>query len=188
MLVATGDSTQPTPKFGTVNALLGGVDHPAVDPITGDIYYVYGNRDFATGNNRLSIARLQDSGVGGVTLVSTNFVTGQVQAALPSVAVNADGNIGVLYDTFDGFSGGFPMFTAHFATSTDHGVTFVDSVLETFLSSSADNGFSSQRVLGDYQQVKAVGSVFNGVFCGNGVPFGRQFSNMDPIFFRVTLL
>jgi hypothetical protein len=38
MIVANADSTQPTPKFGTVNALLGGVDHAAVDPTTGDVY------------------------------------------------------------------------------------------------------------------------------------------------------
>jgi len=113
IVVANGDSTQPTPKFGTVNALLGGVDHATVDPTNGNVYYVYGNRD-AMGFNRLSIARLQDNGAGGMTLLSTGFVTGQVQAALPSVAVNTNGAIGVLYDTFDGFSGLFPQFTAHF--------------------------------------------------------------------------
>lgn len=80
-----------------------------------------------------------------------------------------------------------PQFTAHFAISTDHGVTS-DNILETFLSPDVDHGDSRQRVWGDYQQVKAVGSVFNRVFVGNGVPFGRPFSNMDLIFFRVTLL
>ena len=40
--------TQPTPKFGTVNALLGGVHHAGVDPNTGDLYYAYGNRDAVT--------------------------------------------------------------------------------------------------------------------------------------------
>jgi hypothetical protein len=191
-LVATGDSTQPQPKFGTVNALLGGVDHAAVDPTTGDVYYVYGNRDANSGNNLLSIARLQDNGAAGMTLLSTSFVTIQVpgvqlQAALPSVTVNTDGAIGVLYDTFDGFSGGFPVFTAHFATSTDHGATFLDNTLETFLSPAADNSDPRQRVLGDYQQVKSIGSVFNGVFSGSGAPFGRTLVNIDPIFFRVTL-
>ena len=39
IVVANADSTQPTPKFGTVNALLGGVDHAAVDPNNGDVYY-----------------------------------------------------------------------------------------------------------------------------------------------------
>ncbi len=186
-VVATADSTQPTPKFGTVNALLGGVDHATVDPTNGDVYYVYGNRDSGTTNNRLSIARLQDNGAGGMTLLSTTFVTGQVQAALPSVAVNSAGAIGVLYDTFDGLSGGFPQFTVHFAISTDHGLTFSDNPLETFLSPSTDTGNPSQRVLGDYQQVKAVGLVFNGVFSGSGAPFGRTLVNIDPIFFRVTL-
>lgn len=196
IVVANGDSTQPTPKFGTVNALLGGVDHATVDPTNGDVYYVYGNRD-AMGFNRLSIARLQDNGAGGMTLLSTNFVTLQVQAALPSVAVNTNGAIGVLYDTFDGFSGGFPQFTAHFATSTDHGLTFLDSPLETFLSPAKDcctnpdpacpSDCNKQRILGDYQQVKAAGVVFNGVFSGSGAPFGRTIVNMDPIFFRVTL-
>ena len=129
-----------------------------------------------------------------MTVLSRTYVTpppmpgGQLQAALPSVAVNTDGAIGVLYDTFDGFSGGFPQFTAHFATSADHGVSFLDSVLETFLSPTADNGDSMQRVLGDYQQAKAVGSIFNGVFSGSGVPFGRIQTTFDPIFFRVTLL
>src|SRR4029079_8730609 len=90
-----------------------------------------------------------------------------------------------LYDTFDGFSSGIPMFSAHLAMSTDHGLTFSDNTLETFLSSATDNGDQRQRVFGDYQQVKAVGTTFYGVFTGNGVPFGRPFANHDPIFFKI---
>ena len=186
IIVANADSTQPTPKFGTVNALLGGVDHAAVDPSTGDVYYVYGNRDAGTGNNRLANRRIFDNGSGGVTVGPENFVTGQVQAAIPSVAVTGNGIVGVFYYTFDGFSSGFPVFSAHLAQSSDQGVTFSDQVLETFLSSAMDNGDPRQRVLGDYVQMKAVGNFcFFGAFTGNGVPFGRPFSNHDPIFFRV---
>ena len=190
IIVANADSTQPQPKFGTVNALLGGVDHATVDPTTGDVYYVYGNRDAGTGNNRLAIRRIFDNGGGGVTVGPQNFVTGQVQAAIPSVAVAvatnrvSSGIVGVFYYTFDGFSSGFPVFSAHLAQSSDQGVTFSDQVLETFLSSAADNGNPRQRVLGDYMQMKAVGNCFYGAFTGNGVPFGRPFSNHDPIFFR----
>lgn len=188
IVVATADSTQPTAKFGTVNALLGGVDHAAVDPNNGDVYYVYGNRDSGTGNNRLSIRRLTDNGSGGLNIGAENFVTGQVQAALPSVAVMPNGTVGVLYTTSDGTSmSGFPVFTAHLAMSTDQGVTFTDRTLSTFLSVATDNGNGRQRVLGDYQQLKAVGNTFFGVFTGNGVPFGRPFANHDPIFFRLTL-
>jgi hypothetical protein len=173
-------------KFGTVNALLGGVDHAAVDPNNGDVYYVYGDRDGTTGNNRLSIRRLTDNGAGGLTVGAKNFVTGQVQAALPSVAVAANGVVGVLYTQYDGVSGGFPSFSAHLATSSDQGVTFTDTTLESFLSPSTDNGGCRQRVLGDYQQMKAVGNIFYGVFTGNGVPFGRTTSNLDAIFFKMS--
>jgi len=188
IIVANADSTQPTPKFGTVNALLGGVDHAAVDPNNGDVYYVYGNRDAGTGNNRLAIRRIQDNGGGGVTVGPENFVTGQVEAAVPSVAVASDGTVGVFHYTFDGTSpppDNLPIFSAHLAQSTDQGVTFSDQVLLTFLSSAADNGQPRQRVLGDYMQMKAVGGCFYGAFTGNGVPFGRPFANHDPIFFRV---
>jgi len=188
IIVANADSTQPTPKFGTVNALLGGVDHAAVDPSNGDVYYVYGNRDAGTGNNRLAIRRIQDDGGGGVIVGGENFVTGQVQAAIPSVAVASNGIVGVFYYTFDGTSpppDNIPIFTAHLAQSSDQGVTFSDQVLLTFLSSATDNGNNRQRVLGDYMQMKAVDTCFFGAFTGNGVAFGRPFANHDPIFFRV---
>ncbi len=112
-------------------------------------------------------------------------MTGQVQAAIPSVAVLSNGTVGVFYYTFDGFSSGFPIFSAHLALSSNQGVTFSNQVLETFLSSAMDNGNPRQRVLGDYMQMKAVSNCFFGSFTGNGLPFGRPFSNHDPIFFNV---
>jgi len=185
IVVANADSTQPTPKFGTVNALLGGVLHAAVDEISGDVYYVYGNRDPSTGSNRLAIRRIED----GVVVGPEHFVTSQVgpvQAAIPSVAVLQNGTVGVFFYTFDGFSSdGFPIFSAHLSVSTDLGTTFSDRVLETFLSVAQDNGDPRQRVLGDYMQMKAVQNTFYGAFTGNGVPFGRPFANNDPIFFSV---
>jgi hypothetical protein len=97
IVVANADSTQPEPKFCTVNALLGGVDHAAVDPQTGDVVYVYGNRDPTTGNNRLATRRLTDDGAGGLAIGAETFITGQVQAAIPSVAITEKGTIGVFY-------------------------------------------------------------------------------------------
>jgi hypothetical protein len=184
MIVANADSTQPQPKFCTVNALLGGVDHAAVDPATGDVVYVYGSRDSATGNNRLAMRRLTPNAAGGLDIGPARFVTGQVQAAIPSVAIAANRTIGVFYYTCDHPSGPFPTMTAHFSTSADLGASFTDRVLETFLSPAGDNGDARQRVLGDYMQVKAVDNTFFGGFTGNGVPFGRSFSNNDPIFFK----
>jgi hypothetical protein len=189
--VAAGQSSQPQPKFGTVNALLGGVDHVAVDPNNSDVYVVFGNRDPKTANNRLSIVRLTSNGKGGLKLGTPHFVTGQVQAALPSMAIasNSKGTIGILYIVFDGFDKKtqFPTYTANLAVSDDHGVTFTTHKLEKFLSPARDSGDPRQRVLGDYQQLKALGKTFYGVFPGNGVPFGRPFSNIDPIFFKTTV-
>ena len=122
-----------------------------------------------------------------MTVGPENFVTGQVQAAIPSVAVLSSGTVGVFYYTFDGFSGGFPVFSAHLALSSDQGVTFSNQVLLTFLSPAMDNGDPRQRVLGDYMQMKVVNDCFYGSFTGNGVPFGRPFANNDPIFFTVCL-
>ncbi len=183
--IANADSTQPDPKFGTVNALLGGVLHATTDPRNGDVYYVYGHRDPGTGNDRLAIRRITATAAGKVTIGPERFVTGQVEAAIPQVAVTDDGTLGVFYYTFDGLSGsGFPIFTAHLAVSRTLGASFADHRLLTFLSSAQDNGDPRQRVLGDYMQMKAVGSCFYGAFTGNGVAFGRPFANHDPIFFQ----
>jgi len=192
MVVANADSDQPfTPKFCTVNALLGGVDHAAVDPQTGDVVYVYGNRDPTTGNNRLAVRRLTDDGMGGLSVGPEIFITGQVQAAIPSVGITDNGTIGVFYYTCDQVPpvSPFPVFTGHFAISTDGGATFHTGIdLETFLSPEVDNiRDPRQRVLGDYMQVKAVGNTFFGSFTGNGAPFGRNISNNDPIFYKVSV-
>ena len=186
IVVANADSTQPWPKFGTVNALLGGVHHAGVDPISGDLYYVYGNRDATTGNDRLAIRRISDAGGGSVTLGPQSFLTGQVEAALPQVAVLDNGTLGTFYYTFNGIVTGFPQFSARLATSKDQLATFTDIPLLTFLSSAAFDGFtfSRQRVLGDYMQMKAHGNCFFGSFTGNGAPLGRPISNHDPIFFK----
>ncbi len=185
IVVANADSTQPQPKFCTVNALLGGVDHAAVDPVTGDVVYVYGSRNSTTHNDRLALRRLTPNASGGLDIGSERFVTGQVVAAIPSVAIAANRTIGVFYYTCDDTTG-YPTFSAHFSTSTDLGASFTDRVLETFHSPATDDGNDRQRVLGDYMQVKAVGNTFFGGFTGNGVPFGRSFSNNDPIFFKLS--
>lgn len=52
-----------------------------------------------------------------------------------------------------------------------------------FLSPAPDNGDGSQRVLGDFQQMVAVGNKFYGVFTGTGAWFGRTGVSNDPIVF-----
>ncbi|MBO0885277.1 MAG: hypothetical protein J2P17_34095, partial [Mycobacterium sp.] len=177
-------------KFGGVNALLGGVDHAAVDPGNGDVYVVYGV-DNGAGGNKLQLRRLTDNGSGGLNVGAANSVTSATaDAALPSIAVASDGTIGILYDTFDGMSSGtpsFPQFSAHLARSTNQGTSFTDEVLLTFLSPANNNTSNArQRVLGDYQQLTAVGTTFFGVFSGNraAAVSGSTTSTIDGIYFR----
>lgn len=188
IIAANGNSVQPTPKFGTVNALLGGVIHLAVDPNLGHVYLAYGSHDGT--NMRISLRRFQDDGSGTIAtaLTNTNFTPAGKDAALPSVAVASDGTVGVFYYTFDGFSSdSFPIFTAWLGLSGDEGATFTHKKLLTFLSSAQDNSNNRQRVLGDYVQLKTVGRTFYGTFTGNGAPFGRPVSNHDPYFYKETV-
>jgi hypothetical protein len=174
----------PGYKFGGVNALLGGVDHAAVDPRNGDVYVVYGQD--AGGNNQIKIRRLTRNGTGGLTVGPAHNVSTSTNAALPSIAVLPNGTIGVLYDTFVGTTtDGSPIFSAHLARSRNHGATFSDVVLQVF-QTPKDNGDPRQRVLGDYQQLKAVGKIFHGVFAGNlsGVPAINP--PIHAIYFRAT--
>jgi hypothetical protein len=187
LVVATAPSEQsPGYKFGSVNALLGGVDHAAVDPTTGDVYVVFGRDSAGIGGNQIYIVRLTDNGAGGLTVGSPSLVSSAAaNAALPSIAILSDGTIGVLYDTFDGVNtSGFPLFSAHLARSSNKGVSFSDVVLQQFASPATNNGDARQRVLGDYQQLKAQDGVFYGVYSGNRNGFGSSISTIDPAFFK----
>ncbi len=184
-IIATANTTQPWPKFGGVNALLGGVDHAAVDPRNGAVYYVYGNAS-ASGVDRIAIRRVTFSA--GNAVIGPETIVSTVESALPQVAVDSNGTVGVYYYSFDGMSAaGRPDFTAHLALSTDQAGTFATRTLLAFESPEAPDGatLDSQRVLGDYDQMKAMGSCFYGAFTANGAPLGRPIDNTDPIYYQV---
>ena len=185
--IANANSTQPTPKFGGVNARLGGAQHAAVDSRTGAVYHVYANVDAATGNDRLAIRRLTVDGAGNAT-IGPEVIIANLETGIPQVAVDDAGTVGVFYYSFDGLSpapDSRPIFTAHFALSDNQAATFTDRSLVTFVSPQADNGNSRQRVLGDYEQLKADGTCFYGAFTADGGAFGRPVANTDPIFFKI---
>src|SRR5262249_10911614 len=179
--VASAQSHQPTPKFGTVNALLGGIDHGAVDPTTGDLYYVYGYLD-AGSRNSLAIRRVFDAGGGNVAVGSQNIVTGgAAPCAIPSVAVTGHGTIGVFFYCDNGIVSGFPQFTAWLGVSTNQGASWSFNPLATFLSPAVDNGNARQRVLGDYKQLKAIDNCFYPGFVANRPAFFRSVAVDEPI-------
>ncbi len=183
MTVATADSDQaPGYKFGGVNALLGGVDHVAVDPANGEVYVVYGEHESA--GNQIKMRRLTPNGSSLTVGPAVDISSGSSDAALPAVAVTSDGTVGVLYDTFDGNdSNGFPTFSAHLARSTDHGGSFDDAVLSRFRSPAKTMSDPRQRVLGDYQQMTAVGDTFYGSYAGNTMGVSASNPPIDAVFF-----
>jgi hypothetical protein len=185
MLVAEANSDQPRPKFGGVNALLGGVDSVAVDQSNGDVYVAYGTIDPNTGYNRIKVAHLVSDGSGGLTVASRKYLPGQYESALPSIAV-ANGTVGVLFDRFVGYNAsGFPIFSANLAQSTDHGLHWTNVKLLQFASPVKDDTSDTrQRILGDYQSLRSFGGYFYGAFSGNGAQFGRSGSNIDPVFIK----
>ncbi|MFF2080501.1 Ig-like domain repeat protein [Kitasatospora sp. NPDC058162] len=172
-------------KFGGVNALIGGVHHAAVDPTSGDVYVAYGVDVSLT--NQIRLRRLTDNGANNLTVGPEVNVSASTNAALPSVAVLSDGTIGVLYLTSDGNNAkGFPTFTAHLARSFDHGATFTDSPLQSYNTQVGNTGNPNERLFGDYQQLKAVGTTFYGSFIGNlNGPASTTNQPTDTIFFSI---
>jgi hypothetical protein len=185
VIIATANSTQPWPKFGGVNALLGGVHHAAVDPRNGAVYYAYGSAN-ASGVDRIAIRRLTFSA--GNVVIGPETIVSALESAIPQVAVDNNGTVGVFFYSFDGMSAaGRPNFRAHLSLSANQGVAFTDRTLLAFESPEAPDGddFDAQRVLGDFEQMKSLDSCFYGGFTGNGAALGRPFDNTDPIYFQV---
>jgi len=183
--VATGTSVQPTPNFGTVNALLGGVLHAAVDPRNGAVYYVYGTAD-SSGRRSVALRRITVNGTGNASIGNETVIAGG-EAAIPQVAVDTSGTVGVFYYRFDGTSpapANRPLFSTHFAVSVNQGA-FVDRTLASFQAPETDNGNSRQRVFGDYMNLKVAGTCFKGVFNANGTAFGRTTDNDDPVYYEI---
>ena len=131
LVVDTVNSDQaPGFKFGGVNALLGGVDHAAVDPATATS--TWSTARTCPAGTRSGSAASRPTVPAASRLVLPNNVSTSTDAALPSVAVLANGTIGVLYDTLRRqYVDRVPDVLCPLARSTNHGATFTDTVLQT---------------------------------------------------------
>ncbi len=150
-------------KVGGVNALLGGVDAIAADPGSGNAWIVYGRRTSLTAHDQLFLVKVTYSA--GSLLIGTPVTVSQptIDAYLPAVAVLPNGEVGVLYLTYNGAS-----FQWVFTQYTN-GTTFAKSTgFPAFTSPFMDNGNSNQRIFGDYVQVRAVGCNFDGTYPARG--------------------
>jgi hypothetical protein len=180
--------------FGTKNDLRGNITAIATDATGAHVYIVYGKRD-GTSVDRLFLGEYDTNPVTGALTQRagtglTPFSIAGERSALPSIAVSANGTIGVLYDT----SPSADNFEVHFAMSIDLGVTFTDQLLDTFNTSGFVLGSSAfpdtRRILGDYQFLTAVGDTFYGVFPGTGnVNAGgiNTTGMISPLFFTISV-
>jgi hypothetical protein len=163
LIIDSGKSTQSNGEsFGGVNVLRGNITSIASDPNGSHIYTVYGKQD-GSGVDRLFLAEFHPDPNNPMNLLErpnpAAFSVPGEQSALPSIAVTDNGTIFVLYDTFAGGE-----FHVHLAESTDEGLTFTDEVLYDFTAPFP----SSDRELGDYQSLIAVGNTVYGTFPGRG--------------------
>jgi hypothetical protein len=191
LVVDDGQSLQLGSSFGGVNHLTGNITAIAADPSGAHVYVVYGKED-ATGTDRLYLAEFHPVGSGGLVERANPLpfsVAGQ-RSALPSIAVTANGTIAVHYDTFTASDG---QFHVHLATSTDQGLTFTDQDLYDFTTTGIPFPYTGgNRLLGDYQDLIALGNTVYGTFAARGNvtnPSERidTTDKIDPFFYSVTL-
>jgi hypothetical protein len=191
LVIDDGLSLQLGSSFGGVNRLEGNITAIAADPSGAHVYAVYGKED-ATGTDRLYLAEFHPDGSGGLVERANPLpfsVAGQ-RSALPSIAVTDNGTIAVQYDTFTASDG---QFHVHLATSTDQGLTFTDKDLYDFTASGIPFPYTGgNRLLGDYQDLIAVGNTVYGTFAARGnvtIPSEGidTTDKIDPFFYSVTL-
>ena len=162
-------------KIGGVNALLGGVDAIAVDR-NGAAWVVYGARAGIGARDQLFLVKVTYSG-GNLTVgTPVTLTTATVDAYLPAVAVLPNGEVGVLFLTVNGQT-----FQWRFAQYTNGSTLNKTTGFPTFLSPFANNGFSNQRIFGDYIQVRAVGCKYYGTYPAKGAGV-NSVTSIDPYF------
>jgi len=152
----------------------------AVDPVNGQVYVAYVNRDAST-FGQIFVARSTDL---GATWTSTRLTDGTHNSAFPEIAVAANGAIGVLYIDNDD-SGSSVVFRHRFALSLNNGLTWTDKLLQSMdpkqLSNTPDSGPRGVFLWAYYEGLTAHGITFYGVFTGQSI--GRTPAQLDPIFF-----
>lgn len=153
-------------KVGGVNALLGGVTAISVDPATGMAWVVYGTRATVAAHDNLYLVPVTYSAGSLIVGTARRISPAPIDSYLPSVAVLPNGEVGVLFMLYNSFTSTF-FWT--FEQTINGGATFAKTTgLAGFSSPFPDDGGSTQRILGDYVQVKAVGCEFYGAFPATG--------------------
>jgi len=188
IVVATGPAKHGFGfKLGGNNQLLGSITAIAVDPNTEVVYAAYGLQDPGSGVNKIRVRKLMPNGAGGYNLGGPQtIVFSNIEQALPAIAVLPSGEAGLMFTTFSGttYQVRFQQSADGFATlsSTSFPNTFTNFAPPSPLAPSG-NLNDRQRILGDYEQIKAAGNTYYGTFAARGSA-GLNQQSVDPYFFK----
>jgi hypothetical protein len=159
-------------KIGGVNALLGGVDAITVDK-NGAAWVVYGARG---AHDQLFLVKVTYNAgsltVGTPVTVSSNTV----DSYLPGVAVLPNGEVGVLFITWNG-----TMFQWRFQQYTNGTTLNKSTGFPAFTSPFSSTSQTNQRIFGDYIQLRAVGCRYYGTYPARGAGV-NSVDSIDPYF------
>jgi hypothetical protein len=150
----------------------------AVAPTDGLVYAAYVSRD-SSGFAQIFVA---SSGDAGSTWTSARVTDGTHNCAYPEIAVTAKHTIGVLYIDYDDAGPG-TLFRHHLALYTNSKRS--DQILQSMDPGPIANA-ASGFLWGDYEGLTALESTFYGVFTGASI--GRTTSQLDPIFFKESVV
>lgn len=151
----------------------------AVNPVTGNVWAVFCNRDASTFGQIYAVRSTDGGNTWGVPVRVSD---GTLNSAYPEIAVAATGAVGVLYIDYDD-SGPQTVYTHRFARSFDDGATWERTNLQSLRTQELANG-APGFLWGDYEGLTAVGNQFYGVFTGRSI--GRAVVQLDPIFFTMS--
>jgi hypothetical protein len=158
-------------SFGGRNQLRGNTTAIAADATGTHVYVAYGKRNGA-GVDQLFLAEFHPAVPGDVTsdlvLRGTTLISPAADpAALPTIAVTANGTVAVMYDTFSA-----NRYHIHLTTSVDFGLNFTDQDVynfdPSFISLGTPSFPDSVRALGDYQYLTSIGDILFGAFPAQG--------------------
>ncbi|HKQ48156.1 MAG TPA: hypothetical protein VJZ71_08820 [Phycisphaerae bacterium] len=179
----------PTGGANGNNTLLGNITAIAVDPNTQVVYTSYGLLDPVNNLNWLVVRRLIPAGGGAYTIGPAFIVsTANQDHALPCLAVLNSGEVGLLFTRYhpptDSYDVRLHQSSTAFATSTTLTslVNFNNFVAPSPMAPSGAVN-DRQRILGDYQQLKANGNRYYGTFAARGAG-GLNSQSVVPYFVR----
>lgn len=139
------------------------IPEPAIDPASGQLYVVWQDSRFSGGDHdEVAIATSTDGGTTWSAPARVNDATGQ-PAFTPTVAVTAQGTVGVSYYQFTSQSASSLPTNTLIKKSANHGATFGGAtLLDSFDMATAPvaRGF----FVGDYEGLAAVGAGFQPFF------------------------